>query len=202
MFGFAKMTVLQFAGIGGRTVGSDVLGLFARESEGDGGRRSQIVVLYDELRPLLYSNLVFLGFNPTEADDVIQDAFLGLIDQLTTGRDIEHVRGWVFRAAYSLALNVERQQRRIGLTGVDAEIYAQGLAAKGLNPEQECLSQEQMQRYETAVEKLTSQQQQCLMLRKEGLRYREIAVALHISPSRVPQLLQLAVSRLVEELYG
>jgi RNA polymerase sigma-70 factor (ECF subfamily) len=59
-----------------------------------------------------------------------------------------------------------------------------------------------MRRYEAAVEHLTSQQRQCLLLRKEGLRYREIAMVLGIGASRVPQLLERAVGRLMEELYG
>ncbi len=202
MFSFAPISIFQFAGGGGRTMGSSVLGLFAREGEGDGGHRARIVAIYDELRPLLYNNLVFLGFAPNEADDVIQEAFLGLIRQLTAGHDIEDVRGWLFRAAYSLSLNVQRQQRKIGLSGDEAEAYTLRLRAKGLNPEQEYLSREQIARFDAAVEKLTAQQRQCLLLRKEGLRYREIAMALRVSRSRVPQLLELAVSRLVEELYG
>lgn len=202
MFGFAQITPLQFAGTAGRTAGNTVLGIFARDGDGDDGTRARIVALYDELRPLLYSNLVFLGLDRNEADDVIQDVFLGLIRQLREKHDIEDVRAWVFRAAYNRSMNVQRQQRKIGLTGEEAEAYTRSLKAKGLNPEQEALFREQMQRYEKAVAQLTNQQRECLLLRKEGLRYREIAVVLRISASRVPQLLELAVSRLVEELYG
>jgi RNA polymerase sigma-70 factor (ECF subfamily) len=202
MLGFAKITILQFVGDGEGIMRSNVLGLFASEGQGDSGIRAHIVAVYDELRPLLYSNLVFLGFDPNEADDVIQEAFLGLVRQLGTGRKIHDVRGWIFRASYSLSLNVQRQRRKIGMRGTEAEAYTRQLPAPGLNPEQQYLFQEQMRHYEAAVDRLTSQQRQCLLLRKEGLRYREIAVALNISPARVPQLLERAVGRLMEEFYG
>jgi RNA polymerase sigma-70 factor (ECF subfamily) len=202
MFGLAKITTLQFAGDGAGVMRSNVLGLFTSEGQGDSGIRAHIVAVYDELRPLLYSNLVFLGFDPNEADDVIQEAFLGLVRQLGAGRKINDVRGWIFRASYSLSLNVQRQQRKIGLRGADAEVYTHQLPAPGLNPEQQYLFKAQARRYEAAIDRLTSQQRECLLLRKEGLRYREIAVALNVSPSRVPQLLERAVGRLMEEFYG
>jgi RNA polymerase sigma-70 factor, ECF subfamily len=202
MFGFPIITAIEFAGGGGKTIGGNVLGIFAREAQGDGGSRGRIVALYDELRPLLYNNLIFLGFDREEADDAIQEAFLRLIRQLAAGHDVDNIRGWIFRAAYSLSLNVRRRARKITLHGVDAEEYARQQPAVGLNPEQEFLSRELMLRYDAAIEHLTSQQRQCLLLRKEGLRYREIAVALGISASRVPQLLERAVGRLMEELYG
>ena len=196
------MTTLQLAGDSHRLLGSNVLGLFTGEAQGNHGIRSQIVALYDEIRPSLYNNLVFLGFDPDGADDVIQEAFLGLVRHLENGRTIENMRGWIFRATYSLSVNAHRQQRKIGLRGAEAETFIGQLPATDPNPEQAYLSQERMRRYEAAVERLTSQQRRCLLLRKEGLRYREIAVALGISPSRVPQLLERAVSRLMEEIYG
>jgi RNA polymerase sigma-70 factor (ECF subfamily) len=202
MFIFSEITAIEFAGGGGKAIGGSVLGLFAREAHGDGGIRARIVTLYDELRPQLYNNLIFLGFDPTEVDDAIQEAFLGLIRQLAAGRDVENMRAWVFRAAYSVSLNGQRQRRKIGMRGTEAEEYVRRLPAIASNPEQEYLSQEQMRRYDAAVERLTSQQRQCLLLRKEGLRYREIAAVLGIGASRVSQLLERAVGRLVEELYG
>lgn len=202
MFRFPALAIVRFAGDGEGVLGGGVLGLFTREEQGGAGVRSRITAIYDELRPLLYSNLVFFGFDPSEADDVIQEAFLGLVRQLEAGRVIDDMRGWLFRATHSLSLNVRRQQRRIGLRGEEADAYAREQPATDLNPEQAYLSRERMRRYEAAIERLTSQQRHCLLLRKEGLRYREIAVALGISPSRVPQLLERAVSRLMEEFYG
>lgn len=200
--GFGKMTTLQLAGDGDGLLGSNVLGLFTGEAQGNHGMRAQIVALYDEIRPSLYKNLVFLGFDPNGADDVIQEAFLELVRHLEAGRTIENMRAWIFRATYSLSVSAHRKQRKIGLRGEEAETFIRQLPAADLNPEQAYLSQERMRRYEAAVERLTIQQRRCLLLRKEGLRYREIAVALGISPSRVPQLLERAVSRLMEEIYG
>ena len=202
MFQPIAVTTIQFASYGEDVLGSQILGLFAQQDRGDIGIQSQIVAIYDELRPILYRNLVFLGFDPGESDDTIQDAFLDLVRQLNAKREIRDMRSWLFRAVHSHAITTTRKQLKIRLRGEEAEAHARQLPEPSLNPEEAFLNQEQLRRYEVAVERLTSQQRQCLLLRKEGLRYREIAVAIGVSPSRVPQLLERAVSRLMEEIYA
>jgi len=190
-----------FAGAGEAAEGRKIFSLFATESYGDSGMRAEIVGLYDEIRPTLYSNLIFLGLDPAAADDVIQEAFLALFRQLSAGKKIDDIRGWLFRTSHNLSLNTHRQQRKFVMNGEAVDNFVQRMHATGLNPEQAYLYKERMQRCENAIERLTSLQRQCLLLRKEGLRYREIAAALSISLSRVPQILERAIGRLMEEFY-
>ena len=70
------------------------------------------------------------------------------------------------------------------------------LVATGPNPERELLERERMERIHRGMDGLSEQQQRCLFLRMEGLRYPEIGAALGISASAVGEFLRRAVARL------
>lgn len=197
----ALLLTAEFAGGGDSAIRHGLLGTLLREEHGGLRRRSIIVDLYDELRPSLYGYLICLGLAPHEADDVIQEAFLGLFEHLEAGRKEDNLRGWVFRVAHNLFRNLQKQRRRlVSDTQGDGLFLEQTDTAP--NPEDGYLWKEHLQRLDKAIAQLTEQQRQCLHLRAEGLRYREIADVLGVGISRVPQLLQRAVVRLMDELHG
>lgn len=195
--------VAQFAGNGDDSIQHGMLGIFSREEHGGLRPESSIVALYDELRPSLYGYLICLGLTPYEADDVIQEAFLGLFQHLEAGGKDDNLRGWVFRVAHNLSRNLQRRERRLVS---DVEANEERLVLEqpdtALNPEDMYLWKEYLRRLEAAIGHLTEQQCHCLYLRAEGLRYREIAHVLGVGASRVPQLLQRAIVRIMDELHG
>ena len=64
------------------------------------------------------------------------------------------------------------------------------------SPEQQLLLDERMRHFEDAFTQLTPKQRQCVLLRAEGFRYREIALTLGISVQRVGELMQRSISLL------
>jgi len=64
------------------------------------------------------------------------------------------------------------------------------------SPEQEILERERRQRVRQALAWLSPQQRQCLELRAEGLRYREISDVLGIQISSVRTFIVRAVARI------
>jgi RNA polymerase sigma-70 factor (ECF subfamily) len=70
------------------------------------------------------------------------------------------------------------------------------LADPGLDPEQRLLERERLLSFHRAVQNLSEQQQRCLHLRLEGLRYPEIGAVLGISASAVAEFLRRAIARL------
>jgi RNA polymerase sigma-70 factor (ECF subfamily) len=199
----ALLLMTQFAGNSDNTLQHDRLGIFSREEHGSLKRGSNIVELYDELRPSLYGYLLCLGLTPQEVDDIIQETFLGLFQHLEAGGKSDNLRGWVFRVAHNLSRNLQRRERRlVSDTPVEGEHATLEQADAALNPEDMYLWKEHLRRLDIAIAQLTEQQRQCLHLRAEGLRYREIADVLGVGVSRVPQLLQRAMVRMMEELYG
>lgn len=199
----AMLLMAKFAGNGDDAIRHGMSGIFSREEHGGLRHRSNIVDLYDELRPSLYGYLICLGLAPQEADDIIQEAFLGLFQHLESGKKEDNLRGWVFRVAHNLSRNLQRRERRlVSDTDAQEENLLAEQADTALNPEDMYLWKEHLERLEAAIGHHTEQQHQCLHLRAEGLRYREIAGVLGIGASRVPQLLQRAIVRIMDELYG
>ncbi len=59
-------------------------------------RDCEATTLYRELRKPLLRYLVCLGLSMDEAQDVVQDAFLGLHRHLSAGGSQANIRGWLF----------------------------------------------------------------------------------------------------------
>src|SRR5271169_4615620 len=131
--------------------------------------------LYRELRQPLLRYLAGLGLTRDEAQDVVQEAFLSLHKHLTGGGSQENVRGWLFRVAHNRARNY--QQSYAQRMGEPIDPYFDTLSHE-TTPEQAVLEKEKFLQMEAAVRSLAPQERECLMLRAEGLRYREIGEVL------------------------
>src|SRR5215471_19708019 len=72
----------------------------------------EVAVLYRELRKPLLRYLVCLGLSGDEAQDVVQDTFLGLQRHMNAGGEEDNIRGWLFRVAHNLARNRQASYHR------------------------------------------------------------------------------------------
>lgn len=106
------------------------------------------------------------------------------------------VRAWLFRVAHNLSLKVRSRERSFQAVETDWERLTN--AAPGESPERALLDRERSKRLRAALETLSPQQRNCLYLRSEGLRYREIAEVMRISQSSVNEFLRRAIARLAE----
>jgi RNA polymerase sigma-70 factor, ECF subfamily len=174
------------------------LGFFVSEQYGKAaGRRQRIIELYDLLRPSLHTYLCYLGMDADRAEDVIQETFLRLVscrfDRFDRGRE-DNLRAWIFRVARNLSMDVHRAQRRWSRSSDDESHSAiRERIDPGPSPEQQVLLKERMKRFEHTFAQLTPKQRQCVLLRAEGFRYREIAIALGVSVQRVGELMQRSI---------
>lgn len=155
-------------------------------------QQQKIIVLYQALCPSLYSYLSTLGLTADEVEDVIQESFLRLLPHRTNGRREENLRGWLFRVAHNIAMDIHRTNWRTVADTSEDEKRPVGDSAvdPAPNPEQVYLHEEQLHRMNSALSQLTEQQRNCMMLRAEGLRYREIASVLGISFQRAAELVR------------
>lgn len=159
--------------------------------------QQKIIELYDELRPSLYAYLSTLGLNAGEAEDVIQESFFRLVRHFPEKNIEENLRGWLFRVAHNLSMDVHRDANRDQtVLPEDSEAPIQEQVDPALNPEQAYLQEEKMKRLNLAMERLTPQQRHSILLRAEGLRYQDIALVLGISPQRAAMLVQRGLVRL------
>ena len=171
--------------------------------------------LYQELRKPLLRYLAGLGLSPDEAQDVVQDAFLSLHKHLEPrlaqrkgepeaprhlagGGSQQNIRSWLFRVAHNRARNHQRSYSQRMREPLDAVFDA---ASRDATPEQAALEREKFRRMDKAVRALGVQERECLMLRAEGLRYREIGEVLGIPTSTVADLVKRAIQKLAEKCH-
>lgn len=157
----------------------------------------KVTRLYHMLRqPIYYYLVVFLG-NAAEADDITQEVFLRLYTHLHQGKAVENARFWAFRVAHNLAFDERRRHERWdSLDDPSWEEASAVLPDPGLDPEQKALRLERLERLQAALPLLSAQERQCLLLRGEGFRYREIGEILDIGASTVGEFLQRAIRKL------
>jgi RNA polymerase sigma-70 factor (ECF subfamily) len=170
------------------------LEVFASEQFGKAGRRQHIIELYVLLRPSLHAYLRYQGMNTDQAEDVIQDTFVRLVSCRFDRGGEDNLRAWIFRVARNLSMDVHRAQRRWSQRSDDEPHSAiRERIDPAPSPEQRVLLEERMRRFEHTFAQLTPKQRQCVLLRAEGFRYREIAITLGVSVQRVGELMQRSI---------
>jgi RNA polymerase sigma-70 factor (ECF subfamily) len=156
--------------------------------------------LFRELRAPVCRYVMSLGVSPQDADEIVQETFLRLYRHLEQRGSQEHdnLRGWVFRVAQNLAHDQRRraQAQPRATDRLEDSAEAQRAVDTRVGPEQRLLRAERFARLHVAMQALPPAQQQCLRLRAEGLRYREIAEALDVGVSTVADWIHQALTRL------
>ena len=157
----------------------------------------EVVELFEELRDRLLRYLLVLGLSVHDGEEIVQESFLLLFQHLQHGKSRQNLRGWIFRVARNLALKqrTANQLRLRRIVEFDETLSEQHLD-RGPNPEEELRSRQRQKRLLAVVNALPEQDQSCLAMRAEGLRYREIAGALGISLGSVAASLARSLERL------
>ena len=157
--------------------------------------RQRAIDLYDSLRPSLHGYLGALGMTRDQAEDVIQETFLRFLRYRWQESTEESQRGWVFRVAHNLSMDVHRFQRRWSMNRHDnTRAVRRHRVDPGPSPEQQLLLEERLRRVQNAFAGLVPKHRQCVLLRAKGLRYREIAEILGVSVQRVCEVVQRSIA--------
>jgi len=155
-----------------------------------GALEEEIVALFDLWRDPLLRYLASLGLAIPDGEEIVQEVFLGLFQHLRRGGGRANLRGWVFRVAHNLGL--KRRSRKPSAAGVEWN----WLRDPAPGPEEQLLKNETDRRVQAVLRALPEQDRRCLMLRAEGLRYREIAGTLAMSLGAVSMSLARSLARM------
>jgi len=158
--------------------------------------QSWVLELYDKLRVPLFRYLVCIGVPSEEADEILQETFLRAYKHLRGGGETGNFRSWMFRVAHNLAINQLKKQRWLSVGGLELCDLAPPVVDPSPDAEQVLLRKEQLGRICAVMKTLSSQELQCVHLRAEGLRYREIADIMGCSVSTVADSLRRAIAKL------
>jgi RNA polymerase sigma-70 factor, ECF subfamily len=122
------------------------------------------------------------------AEDLVQEVFIRLHRNLETAQRNGMLRAWLLRVTANAARNMMRT--RIRATTRDEEFVASGAQAREImQPEDELLRQTEIADARRTLNKIKEPMRSCLLLKHEGLTYREIAAALSIKESNVGSLI-------------
>ncbi len=173
--------------------GEESVALPARPSEIE----CDVIRLFDQYRDSLLRYVLSFGLSAQDGEETVQEVFLALFRHLRAGKSRRNLPGWIFCVAHNLALKQRHEYQRS-----QEKFDSEGETAKNQpdpspNPELLVLSAQRQRRLLAAVRALPEQDQRCLRLRAEGLRYREIAQVVGISLGSVSESLARSLRRLM-----
>lgn len=145
--------------------------------------------LYRRYEGRLFGYVLRMLGDHGEAEDVFHEAFMAVLQERRTGRELQSFRGWIFQVARNLCLNRLRSRQRaaraLELERREPRESADLEAVLGARELPEALTR--------AAELLPEQLRELYAMRAAGLSYPEIADALQLPlgtvKSRMHQLL-------------
>ena len=123
------------------------------------------------------------------AEDVTQEVFLKLYQHLGSLKDEEHVRPWLLRVASNTALNAIRSR---GRAGAREEEFAAAATVGGSGPvgiEADYERRTEIEEARRALAQIKEPMRSCLLLKQQGLSYKEIAQTLSVNEANVGSLI-------------
>lgn len=155
-----------------------------------------MLLLFDECAPTVRRYVLSCGVAPDTADDIVQETFIALFQHLCRGGGRDNLRGWLMQVGYRLALKHRQRESRRARWQLPWEPAAERVRDPGASPEDACAATQDQQRLHAVLRALPERDRQCVYLRAEGMRYRDIAAALGISLGAVAKSLTRAMQRL------
>jgi RNA polymerase sigma-70 factor (ECF subfamily) len=172
------------------------LGLTAEEPM---SLEEQVVRSFERWRDSIQRYLVSAGGTPGEAEENTQEAFFRLFRALHSGQRIENAHAWLFRVAHNLFVDRYRRTEPLSLTSPSVANEIEQKPDPSPSPEDLFIGHERVMQIHRAFQSLTSIQRNCLSLRMEGFRLREISEILDLSLSSVADALRRGLNRLTKE---
>ena len=154
----------------------------------------EVIALFDQLRAPLLRYLLSFRTDIADAEEIVQEVFLALFRHLQNGKSRANLQAWTFAVAHNLALKNRLRTQRQPAAIADTQLTDPADLSAG--PEEHLAHLERQQRLLAVVHALPEQDQCCLSLRAEGLRYRDIAAVLGISLGAVASSLERSLARL------
>ena len=122
------------------------------------------------------------------AEDITQEVFIKLYGHIDTLNDEEHVRPWLLRVTHNTALNTIRSRSRS--TARDEEFVKVMAVGEGVTVRVDSDYERRVELDEArrALEQVKEPMRSCLLLKQQGLSYKEIAQTLSVNEANVGSL--------------
>ena len=162
--------------------------------------REKVGGLFEQLHVPIFRYVMCKTRNSCMAEDITQESFLRLYRDLRDERPVESPKAWLFAVAHNLAVDSMRGESQFKTLDENAWEQLEDSRSPAQNDaEKTVLERERREMLREAIMNLTPLQRECLHLRAEGLRLREIAGLLRISISTVADATRRASVKLARE---
>jgi RNA polymerase sigma-70 factor (ECF subfamily) len=132
--------------------------------------RAEVISLYESFRQSLFRYARSFGLYDSDCEEIIQETFLALYRHLLARKPRDHFRAWLFKVARNFVL------KRLAEDRAEVDLaWAANALDPGLDPEQRLVEAQLHARLKAVLLALPEQDRECLVLRSEGFRYRDIA---------------------------
>ncbi|HMT95929.1 MAG TPA: RNA polymerase sigma-70 factor [Ferruginibacter sp.] len=144
-----------------------------------------------------YAKLLQFSFsickNKQWAEEIAEDVFINLWRNHNTAAQIQHPNVYLYTSIKNGTLNYMAQQARRNIT----EPFAHLDIELAENPADSLIEKETLQKVAQAIETLPPRCKMVFkLIREDGLKYKEVAEILNISPKTVDTQMTLAIKRL------
>ena len=160
--------------------------------------RRLVLELYDREHVAIRRYLLFLGVDVETGREIVQETFLKLHQHLLDGGDQSNLRAWLYRVAHNLARNWQNSFRASKTDFLSDATITDNLPASVTSAEDKLLAAERTKCFREALKQLSPAQRECLTLRAQGMKYREIAEVLNLSISTVGENIGRGLEKLKE----
>lgn len=159
------------------------------------GNEAAFEALFMKYRQKLYSFMLQLNGSSVAAEDIVQEVFFRLWKEHDKLASIQHFNSYLFRMAQNQAINDFRKMANATLFPIEEAERSEAAPASASNEDIEFKALRE--RVHEIVNSLPPQQRKIYLLnREQGLKHKEIAALLNISPSTVNKHLVQALQAL------
>lgn len=123
------------------------------------------------------------------AEDVTQEVFLKLYRHLASLNGEEHLKAWLLRVASNVALNTLRSRTRAVAREDEFAKGTIGLDGHSIALDVDYERRTEIEEARRALEQIREPMRSCLLLKQQGMSYREIATALSLNEANVGSLI-------------
>lgn len=175
-----------------------LLGLYTR------GELSAMSVLVARYQRPLFTFLMRMCNDRTRSEDLLQEAFLRLIEHADTFEGGSRLKTWLYRIARNLCIDDMRRRKHRKHASLDAErgdgddrtLHDQ-LPSREAISDRQAVGHELSARMLGAIDKLPEDQREVFLLRQvHALQFKEIAEIMAVSENTVKSRMRYALERL------
>jgi len=138
--------------------------------------------------------------NPREADDLLQDIYVGVVEAAQKELP-KSPKSFVFTVAHNIVVDRIRRERIVPMDTV-SDLEKLGLAAETPPPDRIVIARDELRHLREAIEQLPPRcREPVLLSRIDGLSGREIAARLNLDESTVSHYVKTGMQLLADILY-